>query len=289
MFAGLDIDPNFVFGCGICESVKSSGGSDNLEAMSPPKAVAVVGFKGAGKTRVVEALVRELSHRGYRVGTVKHASGEHPIDIPGKDTWRHRMAGSYSTAILTPKGSAVYINHPLDLGGILPLMGGVDLIILEGFKSLEGVARIIVPSTPGDVEVLSNGLEIAVALPSDEGAPQHEVGIPVIPISRIGDLVDLVLGKAFPILPGLDCGSCGYGGCKPLARAILRGEAEAESCTALFGGGVRLKVDGRPIPLNPFVRELMGNVILGMVRSLKGAERPRDIEIVVDVEGLMDE
>lgn len=271
-----------------CESVKSSEPLMISRWMSPSKAVAVVGFKGAGKTRVVEALVRELSRRGYRVGTVKHASCEHPLDIPGKDTWRHREAGSYSTAILTSKGSAVYLNHPTDLNGIITLLGPVDFLILEGFKSLEGVARIIVPSAPGDIESLSNGLEIAMALPSDEEAHPHEMGIPVIPIGRIGDLASLVLERAFPILPGLDCGSCGYESCKALAKAILAGKADAESCTVLFGGGVRLKVDGRPIPLNPFVRGLMGNVVLGMVRTLKGVERPKGIEISMDLEELID-
>ncbi|MEM2127926.1 MAG: molybdopterin-guanine dinucleotide biosynthesis protein B [Candidatus Bathyarchaeia archaeon] len=251
--------------------------------MSPPKAVAVVGFKGAGKTRVVEALVRELSRRGYRVGTLKHASGEHPLDTPGKDTYRHREAGSYSTAILTSKGSAVYLNHPVDLSEIIPLLGPVDFIILEGFKSLDTVARIIVPIAPGDLEPLSNGLEIAVVPPSGVEAPLYEKDIPVFPISRIGELVDLILGKAFPILPGLDCGSCGYEGCKALAKAILAGKATAERCTALFGGGVRLKVDGKTIPLNPFVRSFMGNVVLGMVRTLKGVERPKGIEISLDV------
>ncbi|MBS7637469.1 molybdopterin-guanine dinucleotide biosynthesis protein B [Candidatus Bathyarchaeota archaeon] len=257
--------------------------------MSPPKAVAVVGFKGSGKTRVVEALVRELSKRGYRVGTVKHASGEHPLDTPGKDTWRHKEAGSYSTAILTSRGSAVYLNHPVELSEVIPLLGSVDYIILEGFKSLDRVARIIVPSAPGDIEPLSNGLEIAVVPLSDGEAPLYEKGTPVIPVSRVEELVDLILGKAFPILPGLDCGSCGYEGCRALAKAILAGKAIAEGCTVLSGGGVRLKVDGKPIPLNPFVRSFMGNVVLGMVRTLKGVGRPRGIEISVDVGELEDE
>ncbi len=272
-----------------CESVKSSEHPIISRSMSPPKAVAVVGFKGAGKTRVVEALVRELSRRGYRVGTVKHASGEHPLDIPGKDTWRHKEAGSYSTAILSSKGSALYLNHPTDLSEIIPLLGSVDFVILEGFKSMDRIARIIVPSAPRDIELLSNGLEIAVALTSDEETSLYEMDIPVIPVSRIGDLAGLVLEKAFPILPGLDCGSCGYEGCKALAKAILAGKAVAEGCTVLFGGGVRLKVDGKPIPLNPFVRSFIGNVVMGMVRTLKGVGRPKGIEISLDVGELEDE
>ncbi|MCK4583557.1 molybdopterin-guanine dinucleotide biosynthesis protein MobB, partial [Candidatus Bathyarchaeota archaeon] len=42
--------------------------------MTPPKTVAVVGFKDSGKTRAVETLVAELTRRGYRVGTLKHTA-----------------------------------------------------------------------------------------------------------------------------------------------------------------------------------------------------------------------
>ncbi len=269
--------------CDLCENVKSSGPPMILRPMSPPKAVAVVGFKGAGKTRVVEALVRELSSRGYRVGTVKHASGGHPLEIPGKDTWRHMEAGSYSTAVLTPKGSAVYLSRPMGLGEVLPLLGMVDLVVLEGFKSLDRVARIIVFTTPRDLEILSNGLEIAVVSSSEGVPPLGWRGAPVLPLSRAGELADLVLERAFPLLPGLDCGACGFEGCSGLARAVLAGEAEAGRCQAQPEGGVRLKVDGRPIPLNPFVRGLFESVVVGMVKSLKGAQSPKGIELTLEV------
>lgn len=38
------------------------------------RAVSVIGYKNSGKTRVVEALVRELTDRGHRVGTLKHTA-----------------------------------------------------------------------------------------------------------------------------------------------------------------------------------------------------------------------
>jgi molybdopterin-guanine dinucleotide biosynthesis protein B len=43
------------------------------------KVIGVAGFKNAGKTTLVERLVRELTGRGYRVSTVKHA--HHSFDI----------------------------------------------------------------------------------------------------------------------------------------------------------------------------------------------------------------
>ena len=55
--------------------------------------VHIVGKSGAGKTRLVTRLVRELRRRGYSVGTVKHASHGFDPDRRGKDSWRHFAAG----------------------------------------------------------------------------------------------------------------------------------------------------------------------------------------------------
>jgi len=60
--------------------------------------VSVIGLKKTGKTTVVERLVGALSKRGHRVGTIKsmlHATTTFTIDIAGKDTYRHRLAGAW--------------------------------------------------------------------------------------------------------------------------------------------------------------------------------------------------
>lgn len=43
------------------------------------KVIGVAGFKNAGKTTLVERLVTELTSRGWRISTVKHA--HHSFDI----------------------------------------------------------------------------------------------------------------------------------------------------------------------------------------------------------------
>jgi hypothetical protein len=48
---------------------------------------------------------------------------------------------------------------------------------------------------------------------------------------------------------------------------------------------VRLKVNGRDIPLNPFVTVLFSNVIEGLVDSLDKVPDPRNkIEILIETE-----
>ncbi len=253
--------------------------------MSAPRAIAIVGFKGAGKTQVVEALVGELTRRGLRVGTLKHASRTHLLDTPGKDTWRHREAGSVASAILTSEGAAMFLNQTVGVTDAVEKLGSLDIVVLEGFKSLDAVARIIVPRCDEDVEALTNGLEVAISSPSVEGLSIGEMGAPVIPLSRVRDLADLVESKAFPLLLGLNCDGCGYESCRDLAQAILAGEAEAEKCVNYWRGAVRLKVNDRVVAMNPFVQEIMRNVVLGIVRALRGGEEPRIVELAFDVGG----
>ena len=251
--------------------------------MSTPRAVAVVGFKGAGKTQVVEALVSELTRRGLKVGTLKHASRTHLPDTPGKDTYRHREAGSVASAILTSESTAIFLNHPVRVAEAVDKLGALDIVIIEGFKSMDAVTRIIVPRSEEDVEALKNGLEIAISTPSDEGLSIGEV--PLIPLSRVEELADLVESKAFPMLPGLNCGGCGYENCRELAQAILAGEAEADRCVNYWSGAVRLKVNDVSVAMNPFVQDIVKNVVLGMVHTLRGVDDPRRVELSFDLGG----
>ena len=58
----------------------------------------VIGFcawSGAGKTTLVEQLVRRLRDSGERVSVIKHAHHAFDIDHEGKDSWRHRRAGAH--------------------------------------------------------------------------------------------------------------------------------------------------------------------------------------------------
>jgi molybdopterin-guanine dinucleotide biosynthesis protein B len=249
--------------------------------MTLTKAVSVVGYKDSGKTRVVEALVRELSDRGYRVGTLKHTAEDVLLDTPGKDTWRHREVGSQATAILHGKGSAFFIDRYFTVNEAASRLGGLDFVVLEGFKSLDTMAKIVVPREAGEVEGLSNGLEVAIA--DLIGSLQSPGGIPVVPLEG-GGLADIVEARAFPMLSGLDCHGCGYEDCLGLGRAILAGEASFESCVG-YDSSFSLRVNGEAVALGPFVQDVTRNVVLGLVRSFKGVEAASRVELEFEVGG----
>jgi len=97
----------------------------------------MVGRSGVGKTTALERVIREIKQRGYRVGTVKHDTHGFEVDKPGKDSWRHGQAGSDAVVISGPRKMALIrqLDREMALDEIAELMGDVDLVITEGYKS----------------------------------------------------------------------------------------------------------------------------------------------------------
>ena len=249
--------------------------------MTPPRAVSVVGFKDSGKTRVVEALVGELTRRGYRVGTLKHTAENIDFDTPGKDTRRHREAGARASAILHENAAALFLDGHVTLADAVRGMGRLDLVVIEGFKTLDTHARILVPREDADVDKLRNGLEIAaVKIP---GSAYTGAGLATVELSDAAGLADLVESKAYPMLPGTDCHGCGYDDCRSLGKAILGGDAEATRCVRNYEA-FNLKVNGESVPLNNFVRRALTNMLMGFIKALKGGENAERVELAFEVD-----
>ena len=103
----------------------------------PSPAVAIVGRHNSGKTTFIVKLIAELASRGYNVGSIKHHS--HPgfeIDIPGKDSYRHRQAGARETIISAPGLMARIKNvrGEAECADLVASMPGHDIVIVEGYR-----------------------------------------------------------------------------------------------------------------------------------------------------------
>ena len=243
----------------------------------PPKTVSVTGFKNSGKTSVVEAIVRELSSRGHRVGTLKHTADDIDLDTPGKDTSRHRSAGSVATGILQENTTAVFIDEKMSIHQAAEKLGTIDYLVIEGFKTVDTHARIIVPREDGDVEKLSNGLEIATVKILDSKYMGE-----ALTLDDVEKIADTVEARAYQMLPGIDCHSCGYDNCKSMGVGLLGGEAELSQCVGYRSDGI-LKVNGVDVAMGSFVRDIMQTVVLGFIKSLKGGEKARKVELTFEV------
>jgi molybdopterin-guanine dinucleotide biosynthesis protein B len=102
------------------------------------KVIGVCGFKNAGKTTLVERLVRHLTGLGYRISTIKHAHHDFDIDQEGRDSFRHRKAGASEVAVVSEKRLAILSEFGEEaapsLAEVLTRLKLCDLVIVEGYK-----------------------------------------------------------------------------------------------------------------------------------------------------------
>ena len=114
-----------------------AGFSNYRKGTTMPNVFTVVGHSGSGKTTLVEKLLRELSSRGLRVATIKHAHHKVVLDTPGKDSYRYKRAGAVMSMLVTTNdlqlvADAVDRREPEQLAQ--RFLGEADLVLAEGFS-----------------------------------------------------------------------------------------------------------------------------------------------------------
>jgi molybdopterin-guanine dinucleotide biosynthesis adapter protein len=102
------------------------------------KPLHIIGQPGAGKTTLIVDMIQELKHRNIKVGSIKHSSHVHELDKPGKDSFRHRLAGAAPVSMMTQEMTAVYLPNdgqmtPQDL--LDTYYSAVDIVLIEGWIS----------------------------------------------------------------------------------------------------------------------------------------------------------
>ena len=108
-------------------------------------AIAFVGKQNSGKTVLLEKIIATLTDEAIRVATVKHHThAGFEFDITGKDSWRHRQAGSTHTIIVAPDQVAAVcsVSREPELGQIIDTMlyessifeEMPQLILVEGYR-----------------------------------------------------------------------------------------------------------------------------------------------------------
>ena len=104
--------------------------------MSDMIEIGIVGAKNSGKTTLIVELVRELTSLGFRVATIKHTHHRHELDVPGKDSHRHRQAGAALTVAISKSEIALYADPESENVALARelIAQRVDLCLVEGNK-----------------------------------------------------------------------------------------------------------------------------------------------------------
>jgi len=113
--------------------IKNKIGFKTFIAM--PQIISIVGKSGSGKTTLLEKLIVELKKRGYKIGTIKHASEGFDIDKRGKDSWRHKQAGADTVVVASSIKIAMVKNESHEtLDDLEKYFLDMNLVITEGYK-----------------------------------------------------------------------------------------------------------------------------------------------------------
>jgi molybdopterin-guanine dinucleotide biosynthesis protein B len=212
--------------------------------------ISIVGKSDSGKTTLIEKLVPELTRRGYRVATVKHDVHGFEVDREGKDSWRHKQAGAHTVIISSPQKVALIRDVEKDstLDEIRRRwVQDVDLLLSEGYKK-DVQPKIEVFRKEKHKKLLCTKKDHLVAIVSNR---KFNVGVPCFQLDDMKGLSNFI------------------------EKEFLKSKREKE---------VILRVNGKPIPMTPFVREFLTKTIKGMLSALRGCETSERIEIHIESE-----
>ncbi|MBH5400005.1 molybdopterin-guanine dinucleotide biosynthesis protein B [Bradyrhizobium sp. CNPSo 4010] len=163
------------------------------------KVIGLAGWSGAGKTTLLTRLIPHFNAQGLRVSVIKHAHHQFDVDVPGKDSWRHREAGAAEVLVASSKRWALM--HELRgaaeprLPELLDKLSAVDLVVVEGFKRE--------PHRKIEVHRAANGKPLL--FPDDPGIAgiatdvAIDTRLPTVHLDDIAAVAALMLRAAMPV------------------------------------------------------------------------------------------
>ncbi|MEO2068657.1 MAG: molybdopterin-guanine dinucleotide biosynthesis protein B [Desulfurobacteriaceae bacterium] len=200
--------------------------------------VSFIGYHNSGKTTFVKEVVKILKEKGYRIAVLKSTKHENVIkDTEGKDSYKYKEAGANAIGIITPSELILFKKlEDFDLETLASkLFSDYDIVICEGFKKSK-VPKFEITRKDIKEPLLVKNLENVIGVISD-----YEVDI------------DGVL--KFPLDNPQKVATF-------LEEKFIKDRNEK----------VELFVNGNKIPLKPFIRSMLKEILFGFIRPLKGIE-----------------
>lgn len=211
-----------------------------------PPVISIVGKAKSGKTTLIERLVAELKRRGYRVATIKHSPKGFELDQPGKDSWRLARSGSDAVVISSRQKLAMIRpqDHDATIEEVVRFLGpDFDIVLAEGFRKGSALKIEVHRKELGEGLLLSPKQLLAIV--SDETL---EADVPQFSWEDIAAVASFIEEKLISKWPA--------------AEAVV-------------------VVNGSPLTLSRFPRQMIANTLLAMVSTLKDADEIRSLDVFI--------
>jgi molybdopterin-guanine dinucleotide biosynthesis protein B len=218
--------------------------------------IAVVGETKSGKITVLEEITQGLTKKGYRVATARNIpETDFTIATKDKDTWRHAEAGAKTVLSVAPNELAIIKRvdtTKYDLNDFVKNLreDEVDVLILDGFRKL---------------------VTVTTAKRADEALRHFE------PILLFAAPTKLNIKNSR--IPKID--------------ALKEPEKLIEIADRRIGSiiekrrtskeALKIQVNEKTLPLNPFVHKFIRNVVLAMISTLKETAIKGDEDVFIEI------
>lgn len=174
----------------------------------------IIGAKNHGKTTLIVELVQEFARRGLPVGTIKHTHHNHELDVPGKDSFRHREAGAGVVAILSPRMSAVFLPEEQDglcdqdrYAHFSELFRRCRLVLVEGDTQTTAPKIEVWRSALGTPPLAARDRSI-LALVTDDESPTATLALSRRDVSKLADWIYAQAPASTLPTPMQACATC---------------------------------------------------------------------------------
>ena len=217
-----------------------------------PLIISIAGYSKSGKTTLLEKIIPILTGKGYSVGVIKHSGHAFSLDQPEKDSQRLERAGADGVVLVGP-GQIGFLGK-IDESEALALdrieqsfFPDQDILLTEGFK--KGSKPKIAVLTKGKEEQLFQEIEGSIV--ATVGERPFRADLPHFKPDDPEGLVQL------------------------LEERFLKDRRKPS---------IRVILDGKNIPMNAFVQEIVRSGILGILSPLKGFRDSQRVEVKIGLQ-----
>ncbi len=229
------------------------------------KIISITGFSNSGKTILISKIVKKLSQENFKVSVVKVSNSDISLDQKGKDTYVFSESGAQSSIFTNNKETTIFINSKYKFRNLTPFLSNMDYVIVEG-----------------------NLNEPIIKLRLDERYSKDPLGIDISG-KKFEEVYEIVKEKSTILLPNRDnCGYCGEKDCFEMMKKILNNERKEEDCVILKENIISLTVDGEKIGLPPFLRKILRDVNIGVLKNLKLPKNFDEVTIRINGDSIRD-